>query len=187
MAKPDAPVPDVVGNRKSICQHGMTLTFTHGGQRRTLAKHPAVRQQLARGEITRAEAQRRPWYLRLSDRSFKLPRTTTTPSPPPKTSCADVCSAPTNSPRGSRSKTPGTASLSASSPPTGSPRPASLAHQAPIARLRQRLRSTIERALSWWQDRPARNITAVMHEEYVAHRQAHTDMAQPANAAPISN
>lgn len=54
----------------------MKLTFVHAGQTRTLVKHPEVAAALARGEITEADAARRPWYLRLKIgekyRTFKL-------------------------------------------------------------------------------------------------------------------
>ena len=55
----------------------MTLTFTHRGVIRTLAKHPNIRQALKRGELTEAEARGKAWFLRCKigerERTFKLP------------------------------------------------------------------------------------------------------------------
>ena len=54
----------------------MKLTFDHQGVIRTLAKHPSVVRQLKSGELTEAQAEFRPWYLRViigtKQQTFKL-------------------------------------------------------------------------------------------------------------------
>lgn len=152
----------------------MKLEFDYKGSTHTLTKHPTVRQQLKKGELTEAEARTRPWYLRptwRANRPFKLG----TDDADAIRAAKDILKGRTDRPEQfsawveeqdkKRGVTIGQLAeewLKAGLPYSKTePRTEAAADQ---------LRGTLTRCLPWWRDKRAPAILADDHENYVVHR-----------------
>ena len=153
----------------------MKLQFTHAGQKRTLAKHATVQRDLRIGALTEKAAAGKPWYLRFSvagkERPFKLPATEREAIRAAKdllnghTQRPDQFTAFIESQVARRSITIG--KLAGEWFAAGLPFRKTESRTPEAA---ARLRTTMERALPWWKDKPVATITATTIEDYADHR-----------------
>jgi len=152
----------------------MKITFTHAGRERTLVKHPKIQGALATGALTEAKASTKPWYLRLKVggkiQSFNLKVTAE----------RDAIAAAKDKLR--TLPTDEFKEFQAGKAAARSVTIGALADEWYHADLRYRstklrtpaaqaeLTYALNRALTWWADKPVASITPITHEAYSGFR-----------------
>lgn len=172
----------------------LKITFEYQGAERTLAKHPGIYVALKRGEITAEQASAAPWYLRFrvqgTAKVFRLG-----PKKGKPLNEAEAIRAAKDLLKSQTTRAGDFAEFLAARDARQHVTIGGLAQdwfaaglpfsttKARTAAAAAELRTRLDRALTWWADKPATTIKPATHSEFVVWRRAHTRVQNQAGRA----